>query len=110
MAAQREAQGHALAGDLHACLHALERARTLLARQDGGSEEPVNGTMHHAGLHQQRRQRLRFLNGLSDLRVPRFRLPLRETEVTGNVGGTEARAAATTSAANYVRGPNQAGP
>lgn len=46
LAAQREAQGHALAGDLHACLRALERARTLLARQDGGSDEPVIGTMH----------------------------------------------------------------
>ncbi|MFF5860278.1 helix-turn-helix domain-containing protein [Streptomyces sp. NPDC012751] len=46
LAAQREAQGHALAGDLHACLHALERARTLLARQDDGPDEPVIGTMH----------------------------------------------------------------
>lgn len=46
LAAQREAQGHALAGDLHACLRALERARTLLSRQDDGSDEPVIGTMH----------------------------------------------------------------
>ncbi|MFJ9679492.1 helix-turn-helix domain-containing protein [Streptomyces sp. NPDC101194] len=46
LAAQREAQGHALAGDLPACLRALERARTLLARQDDGSGEPVIGTMH----------------------------------------------------------------
>ncbi|MBP2050232.1 transcriptional regulator with XRE-family HTH domain [Streptomyces griseochromogenes] len=46
LAAQREAQGHALAGDLHACLRALERARTFLARQDDGSDEPVIGTMH----------------------------------------------------------------
>ncbi|MBT2385948.1 helix-turn-helix domain-containing protein [Streptomyces sp. ISL-11] len=46
LAAQREAQGHALAGDLHACLRALERARTLLARPDDGSDEPVIGTMH----------------------------------------------------------------
>ncbi|MEV7339459.1 transcriptional regulator [Streptomyces sp. NPDC093544] len=46
LAAQREAQGHALAGDLHACLHALDRARTFFARQDDGSEEPVIGTMH----------------------------------------------------------------
>ncbi|WP_306820078.1 hypothetical protein [Streptomyces sp. DSM 40750] len=46
LAAQREAQGHALAGDRHACQRALERARTLLARQDDGSEEPVIGTMH----------------------------------------------------------------
>ncbi|MFG3113534.1 helix-turn-helix domain-containing protein [Streptomyces sp. NPDC048197] len=46
LAAQREAQGHALAGDLRACLRALERARTLLARQDDGADEPVIGTMH----------------------------------------------------------------
>ncbi|BDM71683.1 transcriptional regulator [Streptomyces nigrescens] len=46
LAAQREAQGHALAGDLHACLCALERARTLLARPHDGSDEPVIGTMH----------------------------------------------------------------
>lgn len=46
LAAQREAQGHALAGDLSACLSALDRARTLLARQDDGSDEPVIGTMH----------------------------------------------------------------
>lgn len=46
LAAQREAQGHALAGDLRACLHALDRARTLLTRQDKDSDEPVIGTMH----------------------------------------------------------------
>ncbi|MFI1705560.1 helix-turn-helix domain-containing protein [Streptomyces griseoruber] len=46
LAAQREAQGHALAGDLNACLRALERARTLLDRQDDRSDEPVIGTMH----------------------------------------------------------------
>ncbi|MFE2069808.1 helix-turn-helix domain-containing protein [Streptomyces sp. NPDC059467] len=46
LAAQREAQGHALAGDLRACLSALERARPLLARQEDGSDEPVIGTMH----------------------------------------------------------------
>lgn len=46
LAAQREAQGHALAGDRSACLHALDRARTLLARQETGSDEPVIGTMH----------------------------------------------------------------
>ncbi|WP_344260005.1 helix-turn-helix transcriptional regulator [Streptomyces sodiiphilus] len=46
LAAQREAQGHALAGDLNACLHALDRARALLARQEDGSGEPVIGTMH----------------------------------------------------------------
>ncbi|MEU8687736.1 helix-turn-helix transcriptional regulator [Streptomyces sp. NPDC048665] len=46
LAAQREAQGHALAGDLSACMRALERARTLLTRQDDGSDEPVIGSMH----------------------------------------------------------------
>lgn len=46
LAAQREAQGHALAGDHRACLHALDRARVLLARQDDGTDEPVIGTMH----------------------------------------------------------------
>ena len=46
LAAQREAQGHALAGDLRACLRALERARAFLDRQDDGSDEPVIGTMH----------------------------------------------------------------
>jgi transcriptional regulator with XRE-family HTH domain len=46
LAAQREAQGHALAGDLNACLRALERARTLLVCQEDDSGEPVIGTMH----------------------------------------------------------------
>ncbi|MFC4495175.1 helix-turn-helix domain-containing protein [Streptomyces ovatisporus] len=46
LAAQREAQGHALAGDPRACLRALDRARTFLARKDDGSDEPVIGSMH----------------------------------------------------------------
>nr|BFD81391.1 hypothetical protein StreXyl84_07920 [Streptomyces sp. Xyl84] len=46
LAAQREAQGHALAGDHRACLEALDRARALLALQDEGADEPVIGTMH----------------------------------------------------------------
>ncbi|WP_327708440.1 helix-turn-helix domain-containing protein [Streptomyces sp. NBC_00464] len=46
LAAQREAQGHALAGDRDACLRALDRARTFLARQDGGAGAPVIGSMH----------------------------------------------------------------
>ncbi|MBW5247463.1 helix-turn-helix transcriptional regulator [Streptomyces sp. P01-B04] len=46
LAAQREAQGHALAGDRDACLRALDRARTLLVRKDGGAETPVIGSMH----------------------------------------------------------------
>jgi transcriptional regulator with XRE-family HTH domain len=36
LAAQREAQGHALAGDHTACLHSLDRARELLAAADEG--------------------------------------------------------------------------
>ncbi|SCE28558.1 hypothetical protein GA0115246_113782 [Streptomyces sp. SolWspMP-sol7th] len=45
LAAQREAQGHALAGDSDACLRALDRARELLARgEDSG--QPVLGTTH----------------------------------------------------------------
>jgi transcriptional regulator with XRE-family HTH domain/tetratricopeptide (TPR) repeat protein len=46
LAAQREAQGHALAGDRDACLRALDRARALLARQDGDADAPVIGSMH----------------------------------------------------------------
>ncbi|MFC7824353.1 helix-turn-helix domain-containing protein [Streptomyces sp. NPDC057375] len=46
LAAQREAQGHALAGDRRACLDALDRARALLSLQDEGTDEPVIGTMH----------------------------------------------------------------
>lgn len=46
LAAQREAQGHALAGDRDACLRALDRARTLLARHDGSADTPVIGSMH----------------------------------------------------------------
>ncbi|MFC8065918.1 helix-turn-helix domain-containing protein [Streptomyces sp. NPDC057293] len=46
LAAQREAQGHALAGDHSACLSALDRARVFLNRSDSGSDEPVIGTMH----------------------------------------------------------------
>lgn len=46
LAAQREAQGHALAGDGDACLRALDRARTLLARQEDDTDAPVIGSMH----------------------------------------------------------------
>lgn len=45
LAAQREAQGHALAGDHSACMRALDRARALLA-QESSSDGPVIGTMH----------------------------------------------------------------
>jgi transcriptional regulator with XRE-family HTH domain len=50
LAAQREAQGHALAGDYDACMRSLESARTLLSGQtpapDPGS--PVIGTTNLA--------------------------------------------------------------
>ncbi|HBF85125.1 MAG TPA: transcriptional regulator [Streptomyces sp.] len=46
LAAQREAQGHALAGDRDACLRALDRARVLLSRQEGSPDAPVIGSMH----------------------------------------------------------------
>jgi transcriptional regulator with XRE-family HTH domain len=48
LAAQREAQGHALAGDYDACMRSLERARTLLARQVSDPDEPVIGTTNLA--------------------------------------------------------------
>ncbi|MFE6663448.1 helix-turn-helix domain-containing protein [Streptomyces sp. NPDC057697] len=47
LAAQREAQGHALVGDEHDCFHSLDRARELLADDDARSgAEPVIGTTH----------------------------------------------------------------
>ncbi|RSM40036.1 XRE family transcriptional regulator [Amycolatopsis balhimycina DSM 5908] len=47
LAAQREAQGHALAGDHDACMRALERAREFLARaSDDQPPGPVIGTTH----------------------------------------------------------------
>ncbi|QHA07906.1 helix-turn-helix domain-containing protein [Streptomyces broussonetiae] len=46
LAAQREAQGHALAGERDACLRALDRARPLLARQEDDADAPVIGSMH----------------------------------------------------------------
>lgn len=45
LAAQREAQGHALAGDRSACMRALDRARELLD-QENASDGPVIGSMH----------------------------------------------------------------
>ncbi|MGX1541173.1 helix-turn-helix domain-containing protein [Streptomyces adustus] len=45
LAAQREAQGHALAGDGDACMRALDRARTLLACQEH-DDALVIGSMH----------------------------------------------------------------
>ncbi len=44
LAAQREAQGHALAGDLYACLRSLDSARVLLATAQPDPEAPVLGS------------------------------------------------------------------
>ncbi|MEV7912146.1 helix-turn-helix domain-containing protein [Streptomyces griseus] len=46
LAAQREAQGHALVGNEVSCLRSLDRARELLAADDTHSGEPVIGTSH----------------------------------------------------------------
>ncbi|MFI5941478.1 helix-turn-helix domain-containing protein [Streptomyces uncialis] len=48
LAAQREAQGHALAGDERACRQSLERAGGLLALEDGATGAPVLGTTNLA--------------------------------------------------------------
>ncbi|MEU4835809.1 hypothetical protein [Streptosporangium sp. NPDC023615] len=48
LAAQREAQGHALAGDHDACMRALDRARTLLAHHVPDPDAPVIGTTNLA--------------------------------------------------------------
>lgn len=44
LAAQREAQGHALAGDYDACMRSLDAARAFLARHTETSGSPVIGT------------------------------------------------------------------
>ncbi|RBQ18088.1 transcriptional regulator [Spongiactinospora rosea] len=46
LAAQREAQGHALAGDHSACMRSLDRARALMAESATESDGPVIGTTH----------------------------------------------------------------
>ncbi|WDT59838.1 helix-turn-helix domain-containing protein [Streptomyces sp. G7(2002)] len=46
LAAQREAQGHALAGDRDACQRALDQARALLTGQADDADAPVIGSMH----------------------------------------------------------------
>ncbi|MEU7193885.1 helix-turn-helix transcriptional regulator [Streptomyces xinghaiensis] len=48
LAAQREAQGHALAGDYDACMRCLDRARALLADPAADTDAPVIGTTHLA--------------------------------------------------------------
>lgn len=44
LATQREAQGHALAGDYDACMRNLDLARDLLAQHTAQSDAPVMGT------------------------------------------------------------------
>ncbi|MEV8018548.1 helix-turn-helix transcriptional regulator [Streptomyces sp. NPDC086554] len=46
LAAQREAQGHALAGDYDACMRGLDTARELLAAGKRDTDAPVLGTTH----------------------------------------------------------------
>ncbi|MFD3419921.1 helix-turn-helix domain-containing protein [Streptomyces decoyicus] len=46
LAAQQEAQGHALAGDYTACMRSLDRARHYLARADADPSVPTIGTRH----------------------------------------------------------------
>lgn len=48
LAAQREAQGHALAGDYDACMRSLERARPLLDRDPPDPDAPVIGSTNLA--------------------------------------------------------------
>jgi transcriptional regulator with XRE-family HTH domain len=48
LAAQRQAQGHALAGEYDACMRSLEEARSLLARHTPDSDSPVIGTTNLA--------------------------------------------------------------
>lgn len=48
LAAQRQAQGHALAGNYDACMRSLEQARSLLARDTPSSGSPVIGTTNLA--------------------------------------------------------------
>jgi hypothetical protein len=44
LAAQREAQGHALAGDYDSCMRSLDRARSLLSNKPDDTDRPVIGT------------------------------------------------------------------
>ena len=48
LAAQREAQGHAIAGDHRACMRGLERAREHLSRSSAHNGLPVLGTTNLA--------------------------------------------------------------
>ncbi|MEU5158598.1 helix-turn-helix transcriptional regulator [Streptomyces sp. NPDC020875] len=46
LAAQREAQGHALAGDEKLCMQALDRARSLFQQDEPRADTPVLGPSH----------------------------------------------------------------
>ncbi|WP_052850081.1 helix-turn-helix domain-containing protein [Streptomyces avicenniae] len=46
LAAQQQAQGHALRGDHHACMRRLDEARELLGADDADSGMPVLGSAH----------------------------------------------------------------
>ncbi|MGW1275765.1 helix-turn-helix domain-containing protein [Streptomyces tsukubensis] len=46
LAAQREAQGHAIAGDEARCLHMLDHARRLFERDESTSDAPILGSTH----------------------------------------------------------------
>ena len=48
LAAQREAQGHALVGDYGACMRSLDHAQGLLARHEADSDMPILGTTNLA--------------------------------------------------------------
>jgi transcriptional regulator with XRE-family HTH domain len=48
LAAQREAQGHALAGDYNACMRSLDRASSLLANGAPDPEAPIIGSANLA--------------------------------------------------------------
>lgn len=46
LAAQQQAQSHALLGDYNACMRDLDKARQLLARESSDPDTPVIGTSH----------------------------------------------------------------
>ncbi|MFE5332289.1 helix-turn-helix domain-containing protein [Embleya sp. NPDC056575] len=76
LAAQREAQGHALAGDERACLKSLDRARDLLGSADARtSEAPVIGSTNLA-------DSVSMVNGwcLHDLGRPRAAVEILDRE------------------------------
>lgn len=78
LAAQREAQGHALAGDYDACMQSLERARILLGRTAPDPDVPVIGTTNLADPAE-------MIKGwcLYDLGRPRAAAELIDQQLTG---------------------------